>query len=140
MYKRLFLFVGIALLAVLLWSLVGKGTNRSFEDAQEMLQFRRIGHELLLSAGDTKSRVLPIKKIAPNEFLIEFETAFAFAPDSLVSIVSRVLNPVGLQKHFIVNAREVNRKEVIYSFGWPAKKEEIPCTSRLVPQGHYAID
>lgn len=140
MYKRLFLFVGIALLAVLLWSLVGKGPNSSFEDAEEMLQFRRIGHELLLSTGDTRSRVLPIKKIAANEYQVEFETAFAFNPDSLVSIVSRVLDPAGLQKHYIVNAKEVNSKAVIHSFGWPAKKEFMPCLGRTVPQGHYAIN
>jgi hypothetical protein len=140
MYKRLFLFVGSALLAVLLWSLVGRGTNSSFEDADQLVQLRRIGHELLLSAGDTKSRVLPIKKIAPNEYLIEFENAFAFTADSLVAIASRVLDPQGMKKHFIVNAIAVKSKEVIYSFGWPAEKSEIACLERPLPPTHYAIN
>lgn len=140
MYKRLFLFLGIALLAVLLWSLAGKGTNATFEDAQKLLQFRRIGHELLLSAGDNSSRVMPIEKISNNEFRIEFEKSFAFVPDSLVSVISRVINPVLQKTHYIVNVSDVQSKEVIYSFGWPSMQENIPCRTRLVPEGKYALN
>jgi hypothetical protein len=141
MYKRLFLFVGVAMLAVLLWSLVGKGTNTSsFADAHEILQFRRIGHELLLSAGDTRSRVLPIQKISDNEFRVEFENAFAFTPDSLVSVVSRILNSSNNKLHYIINATEIGNKEVMYSFGWPSLKEEVPCLGRSLPTGRYAVN
>jgi hypothetical protein len=140
MYKRLFLFVGIAMLAVLLWSLVGKGTNTSFQEAHELMRFRRIGHELLLSAGDARSRVLPIQKISDNEFRLEFENAFAFTPDSLVSVVSRILKSDNDNLHYVVNATEINRREVMYSFGWPAPKEEIPCLNRSLPEGRYAVN
>jgi hypothetical protein len=140
MYKRLFLFVGIALLAVLLWSLAGKGTNATFQDAQELLQFRRIGHELLLSTGDTRSRVMPIEKISGNEFRVEFEKSIEFIPDSLVSVVSRVINPVLNKSHYIVNVTDVKTKEVIYSFGWPSMKENVPCTTRPLPEGKYALN
>jgi hypothetical protein len=140
MYKRLFLFVGIAMLAVLLWSLAGTGTDTSFKEAQDLLRFRRIGHELLLSAGDASSRVLPIQKISDNEFRLEFENAFAFTPDSLVSVVSRILNASGHNLHYVVNASEINSREVMYSFGWPSLKEEIPCRSRRLPEGRYAVN
>lgn len=140
MYKRLFLFVGIALLAVLLWSLAGKGTNATFEDAQELVQFRRIGHELLLTSGDAKSRVMPIERVSNHEFRVVFENAFTFIPDSLVAVVSRIVNPVIQKTHYVVNVTDVKKKDLIYSFAWPSKKEDIPCLGRPVPEGKYALN
>lgn len=140
MYKRLLLFVGIAFLAVLLWSLAGNGTKTTYVEAQKVVEFRRIGHELLLSAGDPSSRVMPIEKVSNNEFRVEFENPVAFTPDSLVSVVSRVLNPLTLHLNYIVNAIDLKTKEVVYSFAWPAKKEDIPCMGRALPAGRYAID
>jgi DNA-binding winged helix-turn-helix (wHTH) protein len=140
MYKRLFLFVGIALLPVLLWSLAGKETNTSFQEAHEILQFRRIGHELLLSGGDTKSRVLPISKVSKNEFSVEFENPLAFTPDTLVKVVSRVLKASEQQVHYIFNMREAKSKEVMYSFAWPDEIKNIPCGGRSLPEGKYTLN
>jgi len=140
MYKRLFLLVGIAILSVLLWSLAGKGKSTSYEEAEELLLFRRIGHEFLLSAGDTKSRVLPVKKISDSEFRVEFENPFAFQTDSLVSVVGRILNPLRQPMKYMVNVTDEVTREVIYNFSFPAKKEDIPCEGRPQPAGRYAVN
>jgi hypothetical protein len=39
---------------------------------------RKIGDALLLQSGDSKSRVLPVKKIAENEYQVTFENEFTF--------------------------------------------------------------
>jgi hypothetical protein len=140
MYKRLFLLVGVAILAVLLWSLVGRGTNGGYADAKSMLLFRRIGHEFLLSAGDTKSRVLPVKKLSDNEWRVEFENPFAYCPDSLVAVVGRVLNPLQLPTHYIVNVTDSKSREVVYSFAYPAGDAVVPCRGRPQPVGKYALN
>src|SRR5688572_1336144 len=145
MYKRLFLLAGVAILAVLLWSLVGRGTNTGYADAKDMLLFRRIGHEFLLSSGDTKSRVLPVKKLSDNEWRIEFENPFAFYPDSLIAVVVRVLNPMQLQMNYIVNVTDRSSDEVVYSFSSPVKVTDapvidVPCAGRPQPSGKYALN
>lgn len=140
MYKRLFLLAGVAILAVLLWSLVGRGTNSGYTEAKDMLLYRRIGHEFLLSSGDTKSRVLPVKKISDNERRIEFENPFAFCTDSLIAVVARVLNPTQLQMNYIVNVTDSKSGEVVYSFSSPAKDTYEPCKGRPQPSGKYALN
>lgn len=140
MYKRLFLLVGVALLAVLLWSLVGSGTSTGYADAKDMLLYRRIGHEFLLSSGDTKSRVLPVKKLSDHEWRIEFEKPFAFCSDSLIAVVARVLNPMQLQMNYIVNVTDGKSGEVVYSFSTPSKDTDAPCAGRPQPSGKYALN
>ena len=46
---------------------------------------RDIGHHLLLSAGDTSSRVLPIKQLSATDYQIEFESRLVLEPEKLVS-------------------------------------------------------
>lgn len=140
MYKRMFLVVVVALLAVMLWSLPGRGTNTVYEVAEEMLVFRRIGHEFLLSAGDATSRVMPVKKISEREFRVEFEKPFAFLPDSLVAVTRRVINPLDQPLHYIVNVAKPGSNEVVYSFTWPAEDKDIPCTGRVLPADQYALN
>src|SRR5687767_1343613 len=119
MSTRLFLLTAIAPLPVLPSPLATKEPNTSFQEAHEISQSRRIGHELLLSGGDSKSRVLPISKVSKNEFNVEFENPLAFRPDTLVKVVSRVLKASEQQVHYIFNMREAKSKEVMYSFAWP---------------------
>jgi hypothetical protein len=142
MYKRLFLLGGAAILAVLLWSLVGRGTQTGYADAQNMVVFRRIGHEFLLSTGDTRSRVMPVKKISDKEWRIEFENPFAFCTDSLIAVVARVMNPVQAQMNYIVNVTDRKSEEVVYSFSCPipAKDVHVPCKGRPQPVGKYALN
>lgn len=140
MYKQLLLFAGVTVLAVLLWSLAGKKSNTSFEEAQALKRFRRIGHELLLSAGETQSHVLPIQKVKENEFRVEFEDPFSFCPDSLVAVVSRILHPSNEKLHYVVNATEMDRRQVMYSFGWPSHKVQKPCLGRDFPEARYALN
>src|SRR6476660_5256303 len=63
-----------------------------FDIARREVLLRRIGHEILLQSGDSTSRVLPVKKIAENEYQISFENAFTFKPDSLVNTTQRLLD------------------------------------------------
>src|SRR5215813_3531885 len=63
----------------------------SFDIARREVLIRRIGHEILLQSGDSTSRVLPVKKIAENEYQIRFENDLTFQPDSLVNTTQRLL-------------------------------------------------
>lgn len=62
-----------------------------FAISRREILLRRIGHELLLQSGDSTSRVLPVKKIAENEYQISFENELTFQADSLVNTTQRLL-------------------------------------------------
>ena len=63
----------IALLLIMLISFVFfVNANSDFDLSRREVLLRRIGHEILLQSGDSNSRVLPIKKIAENEYQISF--------------------------------------------------------------------
>ena len=49
-----------------------------FDIARREVLLRRIGHELLLQSGDSTSRVLPVKKIAENEYQIRLRMILLF--------------------------------------------------------------
>jgi len=50
---------------------------------------RDTGHQLLISAKDSSSRVLPIKKLNENTYQISFQNNFSFISDTLINIVER---------------------------------------------------
>jgi hypothetical protein len=117
-------------------------SNDGFDLATQEILFRKIGHEILLHSGDSTSRVLPVKKIAKNEYQIRFENEFTFKPDSLVKIISRSLAKDNLAHNYIVNVLNCSDKYVI--FGYAIFRDEqdniVPCSGRNQPKGCYLID
>lgn len=116
--------------------------NNDFEQSKQEILLRKIGHEVLLQAGDSTSRVLPVKKVAENEFQIRFENEFVFRSDSLVTIVRRTLETGNVEQDYIVNVLNCSGRENI--FGWAVLAQEkntiTPCTSRPQPKGCYIIE
>lgn len=103
---------------------------------------RKIGHELLLQAGDSTSRVLPIKMLGENEYQITFENEFTFRPDSLVGIVKRSLAKHTLKENYVVNVLNCAEKEVVYGFVILKDKKDdiIACSGREQPKSCYFIN
>src|ERR1700749_4860650 len=101
--KRKYLF-GLLLLSFIsvicaAFSIIG---NDDFDIARREVLLRRIGDELLSQSGDLTSRVLPVKKIAENEYQIRFEKDLTFQPDSLVSTTKRLLAKDPLTRDYVV--------------------------------------
>src|SRR5690349_9582639 len=61
---------------------------------------RDIGHQLLLSAKDSSSRVLPVKKINETTYQISFQNDFGFISDSLINLVQRTFQKNDLAKDY----------------------------------------
>src|SRR5579863_1000350 len=104
----LLMFISIICLA---YSMAG---SDDFDIARREVLLRRIGHEILLQSGDSTSRVLPVKKIAENEYEIRFENAFTFRPDSLVNITQRLLAKDPLTGDYVVNVLNCGNASVVY--------------------------
>src|SRR5688500_971616 len=55
-----------------------KHPDRDLLAKQVNLMIRQIGHRLLLQAGDSTSRVLPVTETTEGTFLLRFENEFVF--------------------------------------------------------------
>ena len=133
----------IALLLLVLISLVFfVNTNSDFDLSRREVLLRRIGHEILLQSGDSTSRVLPIKKIAENEYQISFEKEFAFQTDSLVNTTKRLLVKDYHVSDYIVNVINCDNSSVAYGYAISKNKKEdiLACVGRKQPIACYKIN
>ncbi|ACU03162.1 winged helix-turn-helix domain-containing protein [Pedobacter heparinus] len=115
--------------------------NEDFDISRREVLLRRIGHELLLQSGDSKSRVLPIKKIADNEYLISFENELTFLPDSLVNTTRRLLVKDPLAHDYVVNVLNCGNASVAYGYAISKNKNDdiVACRGRVQPRACYRI-
>lgn len=139
--KRL-LGLGSLLLMTLLcvaFSFTGKD---DFDMARQEILLRKIGHEVLLYSGDSTSRVMPVQKIAENEYELRFENEFSFQPDSLEKAISSALAKDNLANDYIVNVLNCGGNSVIFGYAiFKNKKDNImPCSGRKQPKSCYVIN
>ncbi len=141
--KRKYLYGLLLLMCVSLicvaFSMAG---SDDFDIARREVLLRRIGHEILLQSGDSTSRVLPIKKIAENEYQISFENAFTFQPDLLVNTTQRLLAKDPLASDYVVNVLNCANASVAYGYAISKNKKDdiVACIGRRQPIGCYMIN
>src|SRR5579872_1782136 len=141
--KRKYLWGAILLLFISVtcaaFSMTG---SDDFDIARREILLRRIGHELLLQSGDSTSRVLPVKKIAENEYQISFEKDLTFRSDSLVNTTQRLLAKDPLTRDYIVNVISCDYSGVAYGYAISKNKKDdiVPCRGRKQPIACYMIN
>lgn len=113
-----------------------------FDIARREVLLRRIGDELLTQSGDSKSRVLPVKKIAENEYQIRFENELTFQPDSLMNTTRRLLAKDPLASDYVVNVLNCGNSSVAYGYAISNNKKDdiVACRGRLQPKGCYMVN
>jgi len=118
------------------------GDNDDFDISRREILLRRIGHELLLQSGDSNSRVLPIKKIAENEYQIRFEHELTFLPGALVNTTRRLLTNEPLAGDYVVNVLNCGNSSVAYGYAISKNKKDdiVACIGRTQPKACYRIN
>jgi hypothetical protein len=102
---------------------------------------RNIGHQLLLSAKDSTSRVLPVKKVNENTYQVSFQNNFSFISDTLINIVEREFKKNALAKGYIVNLKNCKQKETVLAFEINDKTGNVtPCRGRTLEVDCYFIE
>ena len=116
--------------------------NNDFDMSRREVLLRRIGDELLTQSGDSKSRVLPVKKIAGNEYQIRFENELTFQPDSLVNTTQRLLSQDPLAGDYVVNVLNCANASVAYGYAISKNKKDdiVACRGRVQPKGCYMVN
>ena len=145
MRVKYYLF-GIAIILSISTLLISAVAMRNTSDDTKLLKnraalvVRKIGHSLLLHAGDSSSRVLPIKQLDETTFQLTFQRPFSFMPDSLVSIVRSQLAKYHLPADYVVQVVESSSQDIVYGFAiGPDQDDIIPCKGRVQSRGHYAV-
>ena len=110
---------------------------------------RNVGHEILLSNGDSTSRILPITNLNKGEYMIRFEGNFSFSPNRLVNTVRATIDNTGLPKEYIVEVVDCVEKDIVYSFQIQQDSTQnkyenylqniIPCGNRPQPFNCYQV-
>ncbi len=137
------LIITLAVFTFFSWKFIDRAEDISDDLSSPHLQvsLRNIGHQVLLSVGDSTTRVLPIKKLDANTFLIQFEKQLALQPDTLAGIVQINMGQAHFPKEYFVNVLSCFTKEVVYAFEIYEDKEQnlVPCLGRALPHGCYEI-
>lgn len=116
--------------------------NDDFDFARREVLLRRIGHEILLQSGDSTSRILPVNKIAENEYQIRFENDLTFQPDSLINTTQRLLAKDPLARDYVVNVLNCANASVAYGYAISKNKKDdiVTCQGREQPRACYMIN
>ena len=141
--KRKYLFALILLLFIFVICVAFSTTDSDdFDIARREVLLRRIGHEILLQSGDKTSRVLPVKKIAENEYQIRFENELTFQTDSLVNITQRLLAKDPFARDYVVNVLNCGNFSVAYGYAISKNKKDdiVACKGRRQPVACYMIN
>lgn len=114
--------------------------RKSHNQKQIEVSLRMIGHQVLLSSGDSNSRVLPIVEDS-GIYRIEFGSDFSFNPEILVAIINRVVEKTQLARNYIVEVEDCKSGEIVYGFKVEETEQKniIPCQARLQPRSCYSI-
>lgn len=102
------------------------------------VSMRMIGHQLMLSFGDSTSRILPIES-DENKYKIRFENEFGFHPDSLAAVIDRVILETGIAEAYIVQVLTCDSGLVAHSYEVGISQNVLACSGRVQPLGCYEL-
>lgn len=125
-------------------TLVGFAANglaqRTAEEGPILVSLRMIGHQILLQAGDSTSRILPIEKEA-QRYKLQFSSDFHFDPDHLVSLVDSVVEKSQIAESYQVEVESCLSEQVVYSYEIEnsQKLDLVACKGRIQPKGCYIL-
>lgn len=137
-----FITIAIGLLLIVIAFATDKAKKSDFDTAKEVIVMRNIAHQILRYTGDSTSPIAPVNRISATEFRIPFKSAFAFKPDSLVSIIDKVIADNKLPSRYIVSVLERKTDTLVYGYAvmGPQQQNIVPCSGRDQPAKPYDID
>ena len=117
--------------------------NKNNEIPENHLEvvLRNLGHQLLLTAKDSTSRVLPVKKLNENTYQVSFQNDFSFISDTLINLVQRTFKKNALSTDYIVSLKNCEKKETVFAFEINSQTGDLTgCRGRTLEVGCYTIE
>ena len=142
-HMKPFTLVGSSIIIIVVLIAAVAFINKKNEIPEKHVEvvLRDIGHQLLLSAKDSSSRVLPVKKLNENTYQISFQNDFGFISDTLINLVQRTFQKSALTSDYIVNLRNCKQNETVFAFEINSHAGDLtPCRGRKLEVGCYVIE
>ncbi len=118
-----------------------KRTDRDLRAKQVNLIIRKMGHQLLLQAGDLTSRVLPVTETKEGTFLLAFEKELVFNNDSLMVLSQGLLPKTQFPSGYAVTVHDCLKAGIVYGFQVSNTLPDVlPCKGRDQLPGCYTIE
>jgi Transcriptional regulatory protein, C terminal len=140
--KRFILFgSSIIITGILIAAVAFNNTKNEIPANHLEVVLRNIGHQLLLTAKDSTSRVLPVKKLNSTTYQISFQNNFSFISDTLISIVEREFKKNALATEYIVSLKNCKQNETVFAFEINSQTGDLKaCRGRKLEVGCYVIE
>jgi len=95
----------------------------------------------LLTAKDSTSRVLPVKKLNENTYQVSFQNDFSFVSDTLINLVQRTFQKNALPTEYIVSLKNCKQNETVFAFEINSHTGNLTgCRGRKLEVGCYFIE
>lgn len=108
---------------------------------QVNLLIRLIGYQLLLQAGDSTSRVLPVTEVKEGTFTLQLEKPFLFSHDSLIVLSQNYFPKSRFPSGYTVTVHDCLTASIVYGFQINNTTPDIlACQGRHEPKGCYLIE
>ena len=115
--------------------------NNEIPEKHLEVVLRNLGHQLLLTAKDSTSRVLPIKKLNENTYQISFQSDFSLVSDTLINLVQRAFQKAALPAEYIVSLKNCKPNETVFAFEINSHTGDLKgCRGRKLEAGCYVIE
>jgi DNA-binding winged helix-turn-helix (wHTH) protein len=138
-----FILFGSSIIIIFILISAVASINKKDEISEKHLEvvLRDVGHQLLLSAKDSSSPVLPVKQLNENTYQISFQNDFGFISDTLINLVQRTFQKNALANNYIVSLKNCEPKETVFAFEINGQAGNLtPCRGRKLEVGCYAIE
>lgn len=115
--KPFILVVSSIIIIIMLISAVAS-INKKNEMPEKHVEvvLRYIGHQLLLTAKDSTSRVLPVQQLNEHTYQVSFQNDFSFISDTLINLVQRTFKTNGLPADYIVSLKNCKQNKTVFAF------------------------
>ncbi|MEQ9187822.1 MAG: winged helix-turn-helix domain-containing protein [Cryomorphaceae bacterium] len=108
------------------------------EQSHMEVSLRMVGHQVLLSAGNRSSVVLPIDKRG-KQYRVRFEAPFAFEPEAVGLKIDSVIGATRLSANYIVEFVDCDSHRVVHSYEIGAQNDVMACQGRSQPEACYEL-
>jgi len=131
----------IMIIAVLISAVASINKKNEIPEKHLEVVLRNLGHQLLLTAKDSTSRVLPVKKLNENTYQISFQNDFSFVSDTLINLVQRTFQKNALPAEYIVSLKNCKQNETVFAFEINSHTGDLKgCRGRTLEVGCYVIE
>jgi hypothetical protein len=142
-HMKPFALFGSSIMIIVILISAGAFINKKNETPEKHLEvvLRNLGHQLLLTAKDSTSRVLPVKKLNENIYQVSFQNDFSFVSDTLINLVQRTFQKNALSTEYIVSLKNCKQNETVFAFEINSHTGDLTgCRGRKLELGCYVIE